>query len=71
MIEWLQSMWDFHFFAVVAAIAAIVACIAMVADRHRHKRSRLDQVGFVPWTGISILATGVTLVSIALAFKVG
>ena len=30
----------------------LVAALALVAERRRHARTSLDQVGWVPWTGV-------------------
>lgn len=30
----------------------VVAAVALVAERRRHARTNLDQVGWVPWTGV-------------------
>jgi hypothetical protein len=34
------------------AVAAGVALVAWIGDRRRMRRGRLDQVGFMPWTGL-------------------
>jgi hypothetical protein len=38
--------------AVAGACAAVLALVAWVADYRRMRRKQLDQVGFMPWTGI-------------------
>jgi len=38
--------------ALAGAIAAALALLAWIGDRRRLRRTRLDQVGFMPWTGI-------------------
>ncbi len=38
--------------AIAGAIAAALALLAWIGDRRRLRRTRLDQVGFMPWTGI-------------------
>ncbi len=40
----------------VGALAVVLAAIAWMADRRRIRRSNLDRVGWVPWTGIFFLA---------------
>lgn len=71
MIEYALQLWDFHIWAIVALVAAAVAIVSIVADRRRQRRSKLEQVGFMPWTGISVGAMMVALVSLALAIKAG
>lgn len=71
MIDWLSENWNFHMWTVVAALSAVASFLFILADRKRQKRDKLDQVGFVPWTGLSVLAMGVTLLSAVLAVKVG
>ena len=71
MIDWLTENWNFHMWAVVAVLSALAAVVFVLADRKRQKRDRLDQVGFVPWTGLSVLAMGITLIAAVLAVKAG
>jgi hypothetical protein len=71
MSDWLAENWNFHMWAVVAVLSAAASVLFVLADRRRQKRIRLDQVGFVPWTGLSVLAMGITLISAVLAVKAG
>jgi hypothetical protein len=71
VIEYLQQLWDFHIWTVIAALGAVTALISILADRRRQRRVLLEAVGFMPWTGISVMATLVMVVSIALALKQG
>ena len=71
MQDYLLELWDFHIWTVIAAVAAIVSAISIVADRRRHRRIRMEQVGFMPWTGISVFAIMATLMATALAIKTG
>ncbi len=71
MLRDLQQLWDFHIWTVVTAIAALVAAASIFADRRRQRRKLLESVGFMPWTGISVMAMLVTVVSLALAIKAG
>ncbi len=66
-----ENWWEFHLWATIAAVAAILAVVSILADRRRHKRKSIDDVGFMPWTGISVAAMMVALLSIALAIKAG
>ena len=63
--------WDFHMWSVIAALAAMLAAVSVLADRRRNKRVVIENVGFMPWTGISVMATLVTVMSVALAIKAG
>jgi hypothetical protein len=67
----LANFFDDHFWSVVAVTAALVAAISMLADWRRHKRADLENVGFMPWTGIGIFAVLVTVLAIAFAIKSG
>jgi bacteriorhodopsin len=58
-----------YFWIVVAAASACVVFISSVADRRRHRRKRIEDVGFMPWTGITVFSLLATLLSIALAIK--
>lgn len=71
MIDWLANEWDYHMWVVVAVAAAAVAAISIFADWRRNKRKTIGQVGYMPWTGISMLAVGTTLIAAALALKIG
>jgi hypothetical protein len=71
MFEWLAYEWDFHMWTVLAVVGAMIAAISIWADWHRQKKKRIGVVSYMPWTGISMLAIGVTLLSAALAVKSG
>jgi len=71
MQEYLIQLWDFHMWTVVAVAGAALSGISIVADRRRHRRTNIERVGFMPWTGISVLSIMVTLLSTALAIKAG
>ena len=71
MLQWLAHEWDFHMWTVIAAAAAMVAAVSIFADWKRTKRKTIGKVSYIPWTGISMLAVGTTLIAAALAFKAG
>lgn len=71
MLDWLSENWNFHMWGVIAVLSAIASVLFVLADRRRQKRDRLDHVGFVPWTGLSVFAMGLTLIAAVLAVKVG
>ena len=71
MQDYLTALWVFHIWTVIAVAAAILSAISIFADRRRHRRTRIEQVGFMPWTGISVFAIMVTLMATALAIKTG
>jgi ABC-type uncharacterized transport system permease subunit len=50
--------------AIAGGLAALMGIVAWVGDHRRMRRRRLDQVGFMPWTGIffwSLMAAVVLL----------
>lgn len=71
MIDWLANEWDYHMWAVVAIASAVTAAVSIFADWRRNKRKAIGNVSHIPWTGISMLAVGTTLIAAALALKIG
>jgi hypothetical protein len=47
--------------------ASMMIALAAVADRRRTRRRNIEQVGFMPWQLIAVLATFVALFAFALA----
>lgn len=54
--------------ALSGAGLVLVGFLALAADRLRLRRKHLDQVGWVPWTGLFLLAfvAGTGLIALAL-----
>lgn len=71
MYATLIELWDNHGWAIVACACAFIATIAIFADRRRAKRHRIDDVGFMPWTGITVFAMLATLIAAILEIKLG
>jgi hypothetical protein len=70
----MEQITDFisaHFWSVLACFFASVVAVSSVADRRRHRRIRIEDVGFMPWTGITVFSVLAALLSIALAIKSG
>ena len=53
----------------IGALAATLALAAGLADRRRVRRKNLDAVGFMPWTGIFLLALFTACVTLGLAAR--
>ncbi len=64
-----SAFWTNHLWGVVSLFAVVTMLISSVADRRRQRRLRIDNVGFMPWTAITVLATLAAVVSAALALK--
>jgi len=60
-----QQLWS------GAAAAAVVAITSAFGERRRSRRRDMDQVGFMPWTLIQVLAMllAVILASVALNLR--
>lgn len=54
-------------FWISALLCAAVAIGAGIADRKRQKRERIEAVGFMPWTAITVLAGILCFVSVLYA----
>ncbi len=69
-MEYLEKfIWQDHFWTAVSIALAMVVVISSLADRRRHKRTDIEDVGFVPWTMITVLSVLGTVLSAALAIK--
>ena len=69
-MEYLEEfIWQDHFWTAVSIALAMVVVISSLADRRRHKRTDIEDVGFVPWTMITVLSVLGTVLSAALAIK--
>ena len=56
-------------FFLLAAAAAVLAVVAAIRDKRRSSRANLDQVGWVPWDLVQIIAGLIAVVAIVLGFK--
>ena len=66
-----DPFWTQHVWTGITVIAAVVVLISSLADRRRQKRTNIEDVGFMPWTLMTILAMLLTVVAAALAIKSG
>ena len=55
----------------LAGAALVVAALAAWGEHRRQRRRNLDEVGWVPWNFIQVMAGLVTLVAAVLALKAG
>jgi hypothetical protein len=71
-VTWLDSLyWSNHFWAAIAVFSAFLVLWSSLADRRRHRRTNIDDVGFVPWTAITILSVLSTVIAAAFVIKGG
>jgi hypothetical protein len=63
------AFWTDHLWSGISLLAAMTVLGCSIADRKRQRRIRMDDVGFMPWTGITVLATLTAVVAAALALK--
>ena len=69
-MEWIEHFaWQDHVWTVVSLLSASLVAFSSFADRRRHKRTNIEDVGFVPWTIITLLSVLCTVLSAALAIK--
>lgn len=71
MAMFTSSFWNSHIWGAAALTSVIVILISSLAERRRHRRAKIDDVGFMPWTGITVMAVMVAVIATALAIKTG
>jgi len=64
-----QFIWQDHLWMTVSVMSALVVLVSSLADRRRHNRVSIDDVGFMPWTAITVFSVLATVLSAALAIK--
>ena len=64
-----QIIWQDHLWMAVSVMSASVVLVSSLADRRRHNRVSIDDVGFMPWTAITVFSVLATVLSAALALK--
>ncbi len=64
-----NELTDRTFWELVAAISVLALLISGFADRRRSKRKDINQVGFMPWTAITVFSVMAALLATALAIK--
>ena len=55
---------------IASALAVATSGWAALAERRRHKRNDLDNVGWVPWTLVQVVASIVAVGLFAFAIKI-
>ena len=65
------DFWDNHVWIASSMVSALLVLISTVADRRRQKRTRIDDVGFMPWTGITVISVLAMVITAAFAIKAG
>ena len=65
------DFWDNHVWIASSMMSALLVLISTVADRRRQKRTRIDDVGFMPWTGITVISVLAMVITAAFAIKAG
>jgi hypothetical protein len=55
----------------VSGISAALVLVSSLADRRRNRRANINDVGFMPWTAITVMSVLVAVIAAALAIKVG
>ena len=69
-MDWLtELLWRDHFWSALSIMLASLVLISSFADRRRHKRTNIENVGFMPWTAITVFSVLGTVLSAALAIK--
>jgi hypothetical protein len=69
-MEWLEQLnWQDHIWTASSVMSAMVVLVSTLADRRRHNRANIDDVGFMPWTAITVFSVLATVLSAALALR--
>lgn len=65
------SFWAEHLWTAMSLCAAVLVFISSFADHRRQKRMRINDVGFMPWTAITVFSVLATVLAAASAIKAG
>jgi hypothetical protein len=65
------TFWDNHFWLASSVLSALLVLVSTLADGRRQKRKRIEDVGFMPWTGITVISVLATVITAAFAIKAG
>ena len=69
-MEWFEQLsWQDHLWMISSAIFASVVLVSSLADRRRHNRMNIEDVGFMPWMAITVFSVLAMVLSVALAIK--
>jgi hypothetical protein len=69
-MEWFEQLrWQDHLWMISSVIFASVVLVSSLADRRRHNRMNIEDVGFMPWTAITVFSVLAMVLSVALAIK--
>jgi hypothetical protein len=58
-----------HIWSALSVLSGIVVIVSSLADRRRNRRHNIENVGFMPWTAITVMSVLATVVTAALAIK--
>jgi hypothetical protein len=50
-------------------LSGVAVLVSSLADRRRHRRSNINDVGFMPWTAITVFSVLAAVIAAALAIK--
>jgi hypothetical protein len=60
-----------YWYWVAGAVALLMALLSGVAENRRSRRESLDDIGWVPWRGVQVVAVFAMLLILFFALKVG
>jgi hypothetical protein len=69
MNEIIFELSDRNYWIAVAVLSAIMLGVSTWADRRRTRRKSAENVGFMPWTAITVFTVMLTLIATAFAIK--
>jgi hypothetical protein len=69
MVTLISHFWNNYFWVGASIVSAALVVVSSFADRRRHKRSDINDVGFLPWTAITVMSVLGAVIAAALAIK--
>jgi hypothetical protein len=69
MVMMAAIFWDDHLWLGAAMVSGVIVLVSSVADRKRNRRTNIEDVGFMPWTAITVFSVLATVIAAALAIK--